>query len=125
MTGSDIEAIVPWQIAAVRVRSPMLSWNENAFLGRQSSGPVAQLVEHRTFNAVVAGSSPARLTKNLKSLQWIRLFCPASVLPRSPTPKPGRELRGIAQADAKSAIKGSTSLRSAKASWLQIIILLL
>ena len=26
-------------------------------------GPVAQLVEHRTFNAVVAGSSPARLTK--------------------------------------------------------------
>jgi hypothetical protein len=24
--------------------------------------PVAQLVEHRTFNAVVAGSSPARLT---------------------------------------------------------------
>jgi hypothetical protein len=25
--------------------------------------PVAQLVEHRTFNAVVAGSSPARLTK--------------------------------------------------------------
>ncbi len=26
------------------------------------SGPVAQLVEHRTFNAVVAGSSPARLT---------------------------------------------------------------
>ncbi len=27
-------------------------------------GPVAQLVEHRTFNAVVAGSSPARLTKS-------------------------------------------------------------
>ena len=26
------------------------------------NGPVAQLVEHRTFNAVVAGSSPARLT---------------------------------------------------------------
>src|ERR1017187_10909438 len=26
------------------------------------SEPVAQLVEHRTFNAVVAGSSPARLT---------------------------------------------------------------
>ena len=25
-------------------------------------GPVAQLVEHRTFNAVVAGSNPARLT---------------------------------------------------------------
>ncbi len=29
------------------------------FLSRE---PVAQLVEHRTFNAVVAGSSPARLT---------------------------------------------------------------
>ena len=30
--------------------------------------PVAQLVEHRTFNAVVAGSSPARLNifHNLK-----------------------------------------------------------
>jgi hypothetical protein len=28
----------------------------------QFYGPVAQLVEHRTFNAVVAGSSPARLT---------------------------------------------------------------
>ena len=27
------------------------------------SEPVAQLVEHRTFNAVVAGSSPARLTR--------------------------------------------------------------
>src|SRR5579875_2961667 len=27
-----------------------------------ASGPVAQLVEHRTFNAVVAGSIPARLT---------------------------------------------------------------
>ena len=29
---------------------------------RALQGPVAQLVEHRTFNAVVAGSSPARLT---------------------------------------------------------------
>gem|GEM_PF-6856060 len=27
-----------------------------------ASGPVAQSVEHRTFNAVVAGSIPARLT---------------------------------------------------------------
>ena len=31
-------------------------------LKRIHHGPVAQLVEHRTFNAVVAGSSPARLT---------------------------------------------------------------
>ncbi len=30
--------------------------------GLPAHGPVAQLVEHRTFNAVVAGSSPARLT---------------------------------------------------------------
>jgi len=28
------------------------------------------LVEHRTFNAVVAGSSPARLTIH-KSLNWL------------------------------------------------------
>ena len=31
-------------------------------LQSDSSESVAQLVEHRTFNAVVAGSSPARLT---------------------------------------------------------------
>jgi hypothetical protein len=30
--------------------------------------PVAQLVEHRTFNAVVAGSSPARLTNYFNEL---------------------------------------------------------
>jgi hypothetical protein len=30
--------------------------------------PVAQLVEHRTFNAVVAGSSPARLTIKFNQL---------------------------------------------------------
>ncbi len=35
---------------------------------RIPSGPVAQLVEHRTFNAVVAGSSPARLTKSFHNL---------------------------------------------------------
>jgi hypothetical protein len=34
-----------------------------------SPEPVAQLVEHRTFNAVVAGSSPARLTKII-DFQW-------------------------------------------------------
>jgi hypothetical protein len=32
------------------------------YASRARQGPVAQLVEHRTFNAVVAGSSPARLT---------------------------------------------------------------
>jgi hypothetical protein len=35
---------------------------EQERLPRSVSGPVAQLVEHRTFNAVVAGSIPARLT---------------------------------------------------------------
>ncbi len=33
------------------LRAKLLAW-----------GPVAQLVEHCTFNAVVAGSNPARLT---------------------------------------------------------------
>jgi hypothetical protein len=33
--------------------------------------PVAQLVEHRTFNAVVAGSSPARLTIIFNKLDGI------------------------------------------------------
>ena len=33
-----------------------------------ASESVAQLVEHRTFNAVVAGSSPARLTISFKRL---------------------------------------------------------
>ena len=37
-------------------RSALRAWCVSA------DGPVAQLVEHRTFNAVVAGSSPARLT---------------------------------------------------------------
>jgi hypothetical protein len=41
-----------------------LCYVERADLPSSSSGPVAQLVEHRTFNAVVAGSSPARLTKS-------------------------------------------------------------
>ena len=38
-----------------------------------SIGPVAQLVEHRTFNAAVAGSSPTRLTKS-HPLDWFWLF---------------------------------------------------
>ncbi len=33
--------------------------------------PVAQLVEHRTFNAVVAGSSPARLTILFNHIQLV------------------------------------------------------
>jgi hypothetical protein len=36
-----------------------------------SHEPVAQLVEHRTFNAVVAGSSPARLTNKINRLLGI------------------------------------------------------
>ena len=37
-------------------------------------GPVAQLVEHRTFNAMVAGSSPARLTISLQFLNNFQRF---------------------------------------------------
>jgi hypothetical protein len=44
-------------------------------MGFPQSEPVAQLVEHRTFNAVVAGSSPARLTINLKGFQFTALGC--------------------------------------------------
>ena len=33
------------------------------FFGEKILGPLAHLVEHHTFNVVVAGSSPARLTK--------------------------------------------------------------
>ena len=44
----------------------MLKWKSRQFKARENVAticePVAQLVEHRTFNAVVAGSSPARLT---------------------------------------------------------------
>jgi hypothetical protein len=37
---------------------------QDVFFGARTASeePVAQSVEHRTFNAVVAGSSPARLT---------------------------------------------------------------
>jgi hypothetical protein len=41
----------------------------SAFPFHHTQEPVAQLVEHRTFNAVVAGSSPARLTKLLKIIK--------------------------------------------------------
>jgi hypothetical protein len=38
------------------------------------NGPVAQLVEHRTFNAVVPGSSPGRLTNPFFNLRTPRFF---------------------------------------------------
>src|SRR5665213_1818676 len=38
----------------------------------QKEEPVAQLVEHRTFNAVVAGSSPARLTILFRRLRAVQ-----------------------------------------------------
>ena len=42
--------------------------NQNKNRGRDvikaESGPLAQLVEHRTFNPTVPGSSPGRLTKS-------------------------------------------------------------
>jgi hypothetical protein len=43
----------------------------NAFRFHHTQEPVAQLVEHRTFNAVVAGSSPARLTNIFNKLDGI------------------------------------------------------
>ena len=52
--------------------------------------PVAQLVEHRTFNAVVAGSSPARLTKIFKYshvfrfLSYVRMFVASFILSSFP-----------------------------------------
>jgi hypothetical protein len=46
----------------------------------QRVGPVAQLVEHRTFNAVVPGSSPGRLTMILKHLVDLLEFVFARVI---------------------------------------------
>ena len=45
-------------------RNPVLDWR---------SGPVAQLVEQRTFNAWVAGSIPAGLTITRDSLSSVLL----------------------------------------------------
>jgi hypothetical protein len=41
-----------------------MAQNGDLLFGAEAGGggPVAQLVEHRTFNAVVPGSSPGRLT---------------------------------------------------------------
>ena len=86
------------------------------------SGPVAQLVEHRTFNAVVAGSSPARLTIYFPS----SLYHPAfSLLSTGNVPirflgKPGGEMLrefkqfaiGAAAVDlAAGVISHSTALK--------------
>ena len=50
-----------------------MAQNGDLLFGAEAGGggPVAQLVEHRTFNAVVPGSSPGRLTRYHK----IRLRC--------------------------------------------------
>ena len=58
--------LLGWLATALRCYSEQVT--EHSGLHRCTfsaarNGPVAQLVEHRTFNAVVAGSSPARLTK--------------------------------------------------------------
>jgi hypothetical protein len=39
--------------------------SRSPFVGRRQPGPLAQLAEHRTFNPLVAGSSPARPTKDV------------------------------------------------------------
>ena len=54
-------------------------------------GPVAQLVEHRTFNAVVAGSTPARLTTHPIGLQ----FSFSAELVERRAGRPGRRSQGI------------------------------
>jgi hypothetical protein len=58
-----------WRVAgrffALATESPHIvcQFSEtNKLFNNEVLGPVAQLVEHRTFNAVVAGSIPARLT---------------------------------------------------------------
>ena len=43
-------------------RIPGLMWYNFSVMGKVPFEPLAQLVEHRTFNPGVAGSSPARLT---------------------------------------------------------------
>src|ERR1019366_4981950 len=59
------------------LRAGLLNWERPVTI-HPSFGPVAQLVEHVTFNHRVAGSSPARLTiesityRPLQSLcQWV------------------------------------------------------
>ena len=50
-------------IIAIRAHGNLTKCAAELVKRSAQSEPVAQLVEHRTFNAVVAGSSPARLTK--------------------------------------------------------------
>lgn len=64
-----------------RPRSPMGIGPQPAWYPQvrfPSEGPVAQLVEHDTFNVVVVGSSPTRLTTRfLTTLRFVK-FTPAS-----------------------------------------------
>jgi hypothetical protein len=59
-------------LTRVRLSQLIHSWNAGVIqklnVIMPESGPVAQLVEHRTFNAVVPGSSPGRLTMILNHL---------------------------------------------------------
>src|ERR1019366_5625011 len=50
------------------LRAGLLNWERPVTI-HPSFGPVAQLVEHVTFNHRVAGSSPARLTIIINGLQ--------------------------------------------------------
>jgi hypothetical protein len=51
-----------------------MAQNGDLLFGAEAGGggPVAQLVEHRTFNAVVPGSSPGRLTTYRKMRSTLR-----------------------------------------------------
>jgi hypothetical protein len=50
-----------------------LRW-ANGLVERSNVGSLAQLVEQRTFNPLVAGSNPARPTKRFKDLGENRYF---------------------------------------------------
>jgi hypothetical protein len=67
------------------------------------TGPVAQLVEHRTFNAVVAGSIPARLTIKTKGfIESLHFVCARCLCPKSHAPYlagGSRAARPVALAD--------------------------
>ena len=54
----------PSKEMADRLAKLGLTANLNA-LDQRTDGPLAQLVEHLTFNQVVPGSSPGRLTSKL------------------------------------------------------------
>lgn len=65
---------------------------------KRASGPVAQLVEHETFNLVVVGSNPTGPTTLIIAADWCKVFCCTDVILSSKTRRAGilnREIRLI------------------------------